>query len=293
MRISKEDRHPPKSTLPHNVELSVRALMGLFLSDIVIRTIRRHTNAYGKAKADSSRAMGDSDFFFAIVYYMGVISLPAKSDYWNTRGLWPKHKPCPHMSFSRFKAIWENIHLSPVDQENAYQFIANYCHSLRCRRIWMPIMFHALDLIRVNAYITYNSLVEEEEGLEQKGFVVAMVDKLLERSTTLSYSSTRSVHEKTPEINEQDPIRKRRRRVNHKHPLLPPNRVEWPTADHFMTLYLKRCTCKYCSYEIICFRTNGSTGTPPGYTMPTGCVLSVMFTSVQLTFSLTSFPGRR
>ena len=50
---------------------------------------------------------------------MGVILLPDKPEYWNTRGLWPKHNPCSHMSCSRFKEIRENIHLSPVEQENA------------------------------------------------------------------------------------------------------------------------------------------------------------------------------
>ena len=98
--------------------------------------------------------------------------------------------------------------------------------------------------------------------MKHKDFVMAMIEKLLEISTTLRYPSTRSAHEKTAEINKQDPIRKRRR-VNHKHPHLPPDRVEGPTADHFMTLSLKRSTYKYFSYEMVCFRDNSSTGTPP------------------------------
>ena len=76
------------------------------------------------------------------------------------------------------------------------RFIDNYCHSLQCSRIWIPIMFQLIDPIWVYAYIDYNSLVEEEEMLEQKYFVVAMVDKLLETPTTLRCSSTRSVHKK-------------------------------------------------------------------------------------------------
>ena len=49
---------------------------------------------------------------------MGIISLPVKPEYCNTRGLWPKHKPLSYVSFSRFKTMWENIHLSSIDQEN-------------------------------------------------------------------------------------------------------------------------------------------------------------------------------
>ena len=55
--------------------------------------------------------------------------------------------------------------------------------------------FYVLDLIRLYAYITYNILVEEEDRLEQKYFVMEMVDNILEILITLSYSSTISIHE--------------------------------------------------------------------------------------------------
>ena len=112
-------------------------------------------------------------------------------------------------------------------------------------------MFREKMFIGVNYYINYNSLVDEEENLDHKFFVMEMVDKLLERFTTLSYSSTISVYEK------QDPIRNSRKRVNHKHTHLPPGTVEIPTAYHFMTIYLKSSTCKYFSYDMVCFRANG------------------------------------
>ena len=50
----------------------------------------------------------------------------------------------------------------------------------------MRIMFHVLDMIRVNTHLAYNSLVEEEEKLEQNYSVMDMVDKLLKISITLS-----------------------------------------------------------------------------------------------------------
>ena len=130
----------------------------------------------------------------------------------------------------------------------------------------IDILFRALMELHLSdsAQIVYNGLVEEEERLEQKGFVMVMVDKLWERATTLSYSSARSVHENAAESNARHPIHKGRRRVNHKHPQLPPDRLEVPTADHFMTLSEKRSIPKYCSSEIVCFKANGGTGTPPG-----------------------------
>ena len=59
----------------------------------------------------------------------------------------------------------------------------------------MPIIFHELYLIKANAYLTYNILVKEEDRLEQKYFVMEMVDNILEILITLSYSSTISIHE--------------------------------------------------------------------------------------------------
>ena len=49
-----------------------------------------------------------------------------------------------------------------------YQLIDNYLHYIQFNHIWMPIMLHALYLIKSNDYITYNILFEEEESLEQK-----------------------------------------------------------------------------------------------------------------------------
>ena len=60
MRISEGDRHLPKFALPYNSELLVMAPMGIFLSDVIIRKIRRHMNAYGREKVDRFRAVSDS-----------------------------------------------------------------------------------------------------------------------------------------------------------------------------------------------------------------------------------------
>ena len=68
---------------------------------------------------------------------------------------------------------------------------------------------------------------------------------------------------KTAENNEHGLIRKSRIRVNHKHNQISPYILEGPRTEHFDTLSLKRSTCKYCSYEMVCLRANGSNGTPP------------------------------
>ena len=89
------------------------------------------------------------------------------------------------------------------------------------------------------------------------------VNKFLKILTTLSYYSTISVDKKMAESNEQDPIHERRRRMNHKKHFLAPNRVEVTIYENFMTLYLKRSTCKYNSYDMVYFRADVSTPPPP------------------------------
>ena len=77
------------------------------------------------------------------------------------------------------------------------QFVAYYRNCLRCRHIWMPIMFHALDIMRVNAYIVFKTLTEanNDPTIDHKSFVMAWIEKLLERTTVRDYSRTRSAYE--------------------------------------------------------------------------------------------------
>ena len=59
MRISEEDSHSPKFSLPHNLDLLVRATMEIFLSDSIIRITSSHKNARGREKVDSFRDVSD------------------------------------------------------------------------------------------------------------------------------------------------------------------------------------------------------------------------------------------
>ena len=44
-----------------------------------------------------------------------------------------------------------------VDKSN--QFIAYHCPTVCARRYWMAMMFHGLDILRVNLYIVYKFLI--------------------------------------------------------------------------------------------------------------------------------------
>ena len=90
------------------------------------------------------------------------------------------------------------------------QFVAYYRNCLRCRHIWMPIMFHALDIMRVNAYIVFKTLTEanNDPTIDHKSFVMAWIEKLLEHTTVRDYSRTRSAYEQVVAEVSPNPMKK-------------------------------------------------------------------------------------
>ena len=112
-------------------------------------------------------------------------------------------------------------------------------------------------------YIVYNALVEKENRLEQKDFVLGVVENLQQRATALNYYNTRSSHEKQENVLKDVRNTSTRRRLNHKAPHLPKRWLEGPSDSHMMVSAKKRSTCKYCSYLALKHRADGKTGDPP------------------------------
>ena len=75
-----------------------------------------------------------------------------------------------------------------VDESD--QLIAYYRPELRCRRIWMPIMLHCLDIIRINAYIIH-SFIGYNKGMSQKQFLIEFVNAMMKRVMAESVATTR------------------------------------------------------------------------------------------------------
>ena len=114
MTISADDQHEAKVSMPLNIDVSVASIQEMFLPDPFLKSIVRNSNLYGRTKGDSFVPItyGDVLQFLAVVLYMGVVKLPSKEDYWNNTGMWPKHFPCEHFPYTRFKNVWTNIHLT-------------------------------------------------------------------------------------------------------------------------------------------------------------------------------------
>ena len=161
-------------------------------------------------------------------------------------------------------------------------FVAYYRNCLRCHRIWISIMFHTLDNMRVNAYIVFKTLTEanNDPTIGHKSFVMAWIEKLLERTTARDYSRTRSAYEQDVAEVSPNPMKKR---MNHKLPMLPVERLEGTEEEHVMTISTKRSDCKYYSYLRPLHKAAENTTRLP---VSSGCVQSVMYTSYRTLYCL-------
>ena len=125
------------------------------------------------------------------------------------------------------------------------QLISNYCHQLHCKRIWMTLMLHSLDVLRVNAYLAHVGLQTNlNNQLEQKEFILSLVEIMKERAIVMEYMRLRSAHEHT---NTPSPANKRQR-FNPSKPHLSIERLDPPVDAHIHTSSKTRSTCKYCSF---------------------------------------------
>ena len=67
------------------------------------------------------------------------------------------------------------------------QLISNYRHQLHCKRIWMPLMLHSLDVLHVNAHLVHVGFqTDVNNQLEQKEFILSLVEIMQERAIVWS-----------------------------------------------------------------------------------------------------------
>ena len=109
-------------------------------------------------------------------------------------------------------------------------------------------------------FILYNSLADPQNRLTHKDFVMALVDKLIQKSQTLAYHNTRSIHKK---IMAPEPFSKRSRQLDKRKIRLPDSCFDGEKSNHVCTTGKKRSTCKYCKYLQLRFHTQNKPGEPP------------------------------
>jgi Transposase IS4 len=116
--IPVERRHEPEFALPDGVELSVENLSHVFVPDWLVAEMAQHSNAYAARRRLPPEMVqepitDDEIFrFLAVYYYMGVVRLPARRDYWKCDHFSPFHNLPQLFERRRFDYIWRNLCLS-------------------------------------------------------------------------------------------------------------------------------------------------------------------------------------
>jgi hypothetical protein len=108
-----------------------------------------------------------------------------------------------------------NKYMGGVDK--AYQLISNYKPKLRCRRTWMPMFLHGLNVCRLNSYI-----IAKQKGVcnNQKDFLIEWIRSLNDKADFLDRQRTRSATAALLTPPSIEPKVKRSRMRNHE-PELP------------------------------------------------------------------------
>ena len=110
----------------------------------------------------------------------------------------------------------------------------------------MPIMFHALDCMRSNAFVASKKL--GYKGMH-KDFIMDWCQALRHRAISDEVAMTRRARQQR-----EDPIvissaQKKRRRMSHTNPELPDYRLQGPREEHHpVPVKGKPRTCTHCAY---------------------------------------------
>ena len=147
--------------------------------------------------------------------------------------------------------------------DKADQLIAYYRPKLRCRRTWMPLLFHALDVVRVNSYIAavkcgYKGKLHSDNKSVHKEYTVAFVRALLARATTCEIRISRRRY--NPNATPSPPPK--RYRMSPKNPSLPDERFLGDPIEHLRVDAPKQGKCRMCSYLYFKAKKNGVTPLP-------------------------------
>ncbi|KAG7354989.1 transposase IS4 [Nitzschia inconspicua] len=141
--------------------------------------------------------------------------------------------------------------------DKADQYISYYRPNLRCRRSWMPIFLHCLDIMRVNGFLVVKS---SDKRLDHKSFIISSTKILNDRAVAYESGVTRS---KTAV---PDPPgsgqKKKRRRMSHTDPQLPLCRFEGNPSDHRHEISSTQKRCIYCSFLLAKAKKEGREDLP-------------------------------
>lgn len=130
--------------------------------------------------------------------------------------------------------------------DKADQLIAYYRPNVRCRRNWMPLLFHGLDVVRINSYIAITAFGWGGKQKSHKHFVSEFVKALMARAVAFETRRTRRRGIDYLYSTPSPPTK--RRRISKKNPTLPDHRLYGEHSDHIRVDSPKQGRCVMCSY---------------------------------------------
>jgi hypothetical protein len=94
---------------------SPEVLADMYFPDSWLIYMATKTNSYAKSRLPPSKLVeitpSDICYFLAMYYYMGIVRLPSKDDYWRSdHSFWPVHPPALNIRRDKFMYIWRNLH---------------------------------------------------------------------------------------------------------------------------------------------------------------------------------------
>ena len=189
-----------------------------------------------------------------------------------------RRKPCPTTTNrANLNAVWGNKFVKKIkipkvmDDYNhwmcgvnkADQLIA-YCHpNPRCRRNWMPIWFHCLDVVQVNSHIVCDHLGWKSQrpnsSSKHKEHCVDFIKALIAKGKTFEMRAT--LQRILGYMANASPPTKRTC-TSTKNPMLPDCRLLGDPRDHIRADAPTQRQCRMCSYLHAKAKNDGVTPLP-------------------------------
>jgi Transposase IS4 len=121
----------PYFRIPGGAEIGVESLMQMFFPDWLLEQMVVCTRAYAESRLTFKKLkeIGKADIlrFIAALYYMGVVRMPSKFDYFFTGyvksdvpDVWPLHSSGVKINKTMFIYLWRNFHMHK--KPNTYNF---------------------------------------------------------------------------------------------------------------------------------------------------------------------------
>jgi len=183
-------------------------------------------------------------------------------------------------NYKHIRLIWGNDHRKEitipqiVNDYNHWmlgvdmvdQLISYYRPKIRCKRTWMPIFLHCLDILRVNSYVLYKETAKDHPDVADKNicnhkqFLIEYINSLIRRGNAETKCTTITTRPRTTtHQDDQNDLRivhkGKKGRIVMKRSC--PSLAEYDNVrrsrpgEHELIKSTTQSTCRYCQYLVL------------------------------------------